>query len=215
MLVLNVSYAEKEKAKALGARWNPKEKVWMAPGELFHNYVKFREWIDGSIILPNEIYIVEAKRRCWKCGNETPVICFATKDYFDIKKVCCVQEWRLTRAFSKMPEELLEYVKVHFNFKQKYSNTVKEKYLANCCTTCDSLQGNNYLFDEPLDSPLYINSQARAQAITLHRVPLPYALPVDTLEEFPIVIGSGGVSKTEMSKLIEAYSVFKDVDIFN
>lgn len=214
MLVLNVPYSEKESAKALGARWNPAEKVWMAPGESFDNYLRFRKWIDGSIILPNEMYIVVAKRRCWKCGNETPVICFATKDYFDIQNGCRIQEWRFTRIFSSMPEEILEYAKKQFNFKLKYSNTAKNEYHANCCIICNSLQGNNYLFDEPLDSPLYINSIERAQAVTLYKIPLPYALPVNTLDEFPVVIGSGGVSRTEMTNLIDMYSAFKQVDVF-
>ncbi len=31
MIVLNVPYAEKDEAKALGARWNPKKKSWYVP----------------------------------------------------------------------------------------------------------------------------------------------------------------------------------------
>ena len=108
----------------------------------------------------------------------------------------------------------MEYAKKQFNFKLKYSNTAKNEYHANCCIICNSLQGNNCLFDEPLDSPLYINSIERAQAVTLYKIPLPYALPDNTLDEFPVVIGSGGVSRTEMTNLIDMYSAFKQVDVF-
>jgi hypothetical protein len=42
MIILNVPFAEKDKAKALGARWNSERKVWYVPdGE---NIAPFEKW---------------------------------------------------------------------------------------------------------------------------------------------------------------------------
>ena len=38
MLLINVPYSEKDEAKALGAKWNPDEKSWMAPGNTYVDY---------------------------------------------------------------------------------------------------------------------------------------------------------------------------------
>jgi len=40
---LNVPYAEKEAAKALGARWDPAKKKWYAPADL--DKMLFEKWL--------------------------------------------------------------------------------------------------------------------------------------------------------------------------
>lgn len=76
-LFLNVPYSEKDEAKALGAKWNPKEKKWYinVPQE---EYVKFSKWIlrksEDVIIATENLYIVEGARACWRCGKETKVV---------------------------------------------------------------------------------------------------------------------------------------------
>lgn len=214
MLALNVSYNEKEEAKALGARWNPKEKLWMAPGNDIDGYMRFAKWIDGSNIIRKELCIVEAARKCWKCGKETPVICFAIRDYYSLEFGGeNVREWTFTSVFSQLPEEIFSYVKSNYNFKLKYSNTIQQSYYANCCKWCDSLQGNNYLFNEVLESPFYVNNQESAQRLTMHRIQLPYDFSTDLGEVLPMVIGFGSVTVEERDWLIDNYACFKDVDI--
>jgi len=45
MILLEVPFAEKDQAKALGARWNPAEKKWYIPDELEANQDLFAKWI--------------------------------------------------------------------------------------------------------------------------------------------------------------------------
>ena len=42
MLLLNVPYAEKDEAKSLGAKWNPKLKKWYVTNS--KDYYKFIKW---------------------------------------------------------------------------------------------------------------------------------------------------------------------------
>lgn len=71
-LYLNVPYAEKDTAKALGAKWNARAKKWYFDGER-SDYAKFSEWIprdtDDVVIAADYIYIIEGVQRCWKCGR--------------------------------------------------------------------------------------------------------------------------------------------------
>ena len=46
MIVLKVPYAEKDEAKALGARWNPTRKCWYVPDG--KPTEPFAQWIDAS-----------------------------------------------------------------------------------------------------------------------------------------------------------------------
>lgn len=84
MLILDVPYVQKDEAKALGARWNPEIKKWVVYEENYQDLFKFRKWVNGSIIIQNDIYIVEGMRKCWKCKGTTSVICLAFKDYIDM-----------------------------------------------------------------------------------------------------------------------------------
>ena len=216
MLKLNVSYKEKDIAKKMGAKWDPIEKSWMAPGDSLKEYKPFKRWIDGSNIIRKEIYIVEASRKCWKCNKETPVICFATRNYYDLEanSESAFNNWVFTSGFSQIPDVVFNYVQSNYNFKLKYSRTIGDSYHANCCKWCDSLQGNNYLFFEPFESPFYVHDQASAQKLLLHKIPLKYDFPADFGDMLPVVIGSGGISGKEENLLIEKYSNFKNIDLY-
>lgn len=84
MLFLNVPYHEKEYAKALGARWNPQFKKWYAtrPDE----YYKFARWIlpIGSLIVLDNLYLVEGIRTCFKCGMPTRLVALGVDKHIDL-----------------------------------------------------------------------------------------------------------------------------------
>ena len=46
MVLLNVPYAEKDAAKALGARWNPTRRRWYVPDGVAAE--PFAKWVDGA-----------------------------------------------------------------------------------------------------------------------------------------------------------------------
>lgn len=61
-LYLNVPYAEKDEAKALGARWNPRAKKWYFDGDR-SDYIRFSKWLlqdtDDAVIATDYIHIIE------------------------------------------------------------------------------------------------------------------------------------------------------------
>jgi exodeoxyribonuclease VII large subunit len=51
---LNVPYAEKEDAKALGARWDPNRRVWYAPTGLDLDLDLFGRWLLKGLVPPEQ-----------------------------------------------------------------------------------------------------------------------------------------------------------------
>lgn len=93
--------------------------------------------------------IIERKRTCWKCKKATRVIAikFYTKmnedDTYDIIP-------GVAYYIKYLPNDILEKIQTEYPFfKYKYSHTINEKYIANCCIHCDSLQGDWELHEEP------------------------------------------------------------------
>ncbi len=82
MLYLNVPYHEKEEAKAAGARWDPQAKKWYVGDR--RGYRRCLKWIDGSQVVCDQLYIVEGKKKCFRCGKETRVIGFGFDSYYEI-----------------------------------------------------------------------------------------------------------------------------------
>lgn len=49
MILLDVPFAEKESAKAVGARWNPAEKKWYVPDDLEADLAPFQRWLPSDL----------------------------------------------------------------------------------------------------------------------------------------------------------------------
>ncbi len=171
MLYLNVPYNEKEEAKFLGAKWNPRLKKWYinaSPEE----YIKFAKWIlrdsDEAIIAIEHIFIIEGQQKCWKCKRTTTVIGLGICDFITIYGDIDDPQFELENGFGEpgeelhlawvekeedIPPKLLKYIKENYSVKTGYSKTIRGKCFANHCECCGALQGNHYLFTEP-SSPL-------------------------------------------------------------
>lgn len=57
---LNVPYAEKDAAKALGARWDPAKKKWYAPEDL--EIGEFSKWLVDTGVSKTPVKAVAAKK---------------------------------------------------------------------------------------------------------------------------------------------------------
>ena len=179
-LFLNVPYAQKEQAKAAGARWNPEVKKWYVSDR--RNYHKCLAWIDGDAIICNQIYIVEGMHTCFRCQRPTRVVGFAfetfyelgddTMEYFD-------DEIHIGYINSKLPEALAAELQKRYNYFWGYSNTTKSYTYGNHCQNpaCGVLQGNWFVFDE-VDSPFFIDGPRSAGKLTLRRITLPNDIAV-------------------------------------
>lgn len=167
-LFLNVPYQEKDEAKKLGAKWNPKVKKWYTDA-YYEEYPKFSKWLlgnsDEAIIAAEFIYIIEGQQTCWKCKHPTRIVGLGLSDIIHIyldeyNRPCCedtlsVDEFHLAWVDNEedIPPKLLHYLKRTYSVKTGYSKTLGEKCFANHCDCCGAMQGNWFLFDEP-DSPL-------------------------------------------------------------
>lgn len=180
-LLLNVDYAEKDEARALGAKWNPELKRWYVDDK--NNYPKFKKWIlkekDSAVVVFDYFYIIEGKHNCFKCGKETKVIGFGLENYIQIynDEESISQsgferfsgEINIASSIEPLSPELLAYLKEKYNYYLGYSKTTKSDYYANHCNYCNVLQGDFYLFNE-IDSPFSVDSIERAKGLILHKI---------------------------------------------
>ncbi|MGX4642550.1 DUF5710 domain-containing protein [Massilia sp. SYSU DXS3249] len=88
MIFLKVPYAEKDEAKALGARWNPTRKCWYVPDGKPSE--PFERWIDAD---------ADAKSSA-KTGSKTP----SSRDAFGAKPVIGTKYVELPHACNPFEE---------------------------------------------------------------------------------------------------------------
>jgi len=168
-IYMSVPYAEKDTAKAMGAKWDAKLKKWYYHGPI-EDYIKFAKWIaDGrehTIIAYEHVYVVEGMRQCYKCRKHTRVIGLGIgehiglvqheDDSFEMEIMEDYEEYEpLHLAWvdseDDIPPALLRYLMANYNVKTGYSG-IAGKCFANHCDNCGVIQGNWHLFNE--DSPL-------------------------------------------------------------
>lgn len=182
-LIIDVPYAEKDEAKSLGAKWNPKLKKWYV--EERKNYYKFEKWILGNkenvYILCDYFYIVEGTHICFKCNKPTKVIGFGVKNFFEIydsneydneDNFCYYEDdIHIASHIEPLSQDLLDKLKEKHNYYKSYSKTVNDSYLANHCLNCKIIQGEFFLFGE-IDTPFFIDSIEKAKQLKLYKVHL-------------------------------------------
>lgn len=169
-LYLDVPYQEKDRAKALGAKWDAKVKKWYTDAER-KQYVKFAPWIlndgDEAYIATDYLHIIEGRRACWKCKKQTRVIGLGIGEYVHIYDDGRRPRYEIGEDYldpgeevhlawtdreEEIPPKLLRYLKKNYSVKTGYSKTAGTCF-ANHCDCCGAIQGNWFLFGEP-DSPL-------------------------------------------------------------
>ncbi|MCM1144600.1 MAG: DUF5710 domain-containing protein [Blautia sp.] len=196
-LFLDIPYSEKEEAKKLGAKWNPKVKKWYT-NDMPEDYTKFSKWIlkdsDNAIIATEYIYIIEGQQNCWKCKRSTKIIGLGIGKFFHMYKTT---DGNLQYEFfndyiepgaelhlawvekeEDIPPKLLHYIKENYSVKTGYSKTLKENCFSNYCDCCNSLQGNWFLFDEP-NSPLSSNINGNSELIERISKLKIYGIPIE------------------------------------
>ncbi|WP_281678981.1 DUF5710 domain-containing protein [Eggerthia catenaformis] len=195
MLLLNVPYIEKNKAKKLGAKWSPELKKWYVKNK--EDYYKFISWIEpyGNIVVIDALYLIEGIQKCFRCGKETRVIGFGIDKHFSIDKMYELQEnynenikdaleeinqndIHIVGPITPIPEVLMEYIKSKYNYKLRYSKTTKTSNISNCCEYCDVLQGDFFLFNE-VDSPFFIHSPEDVKKLKIYKIRLKHDLIIN------------------------------------
>ena len=164
-LYLNVPFSQKEEAKALGAKWNPGVKKWYVNCSC-EDYDKYAKWLlngNNSVIVGmDEIFIVDGKMRCWKCGSLTTVFGLGLNNFvrlfdYDSKIVTeyshefitshSLLRLAYTDKIDCIPPALLRYIESNYNVRNQYSKSKKRVVFANHCEICKARLGNWYVYD--------------------------------------------------------------------
>ncbi len=201
---LDVPYKEKDEAKSLGARWDADKRMWYVQNS--KDLLKFKKWINDTVInikAENPFYIAYGYRKCWKCGNATPVIALCSENYKSLNvdinnKEQWVNETGLVffQYIKYLSDDIIKIINEMFPFyKNGFSNFIQKKYWSNHCIKCSALQGDNYLHDE-YDSIFSPTTREEAEKVTLIEIELHKAIEMS---------GSYGYSST--NDLIETYSL--------
>lgn len=178
MLILNVPFNEKEEAKKLGAKWNPAIKKWYVQDRAA--YPRFSKWIaqQGDIVACEYIYVIEGRKVCFRCKQETRVISFGLERFYDLYDYCEGEEITyqengiyIVGPIDPIPPSILSYLQGKYNYKKRYSNTTHESHICNCCDNCDVLQGDFFLYSE-VDSPFFIDSIEKIKELKIYKIPL-------------------------------------------
>lgn len=158
---LNVPYPEKDKAKALGAKWDRDNKCWWIPTSV--DPTPFARWIpsqNGAMLYQDlppfdreefEPYgrrgsaeVVFVPWTCWKCQKTTLAFHGAVDRAISI-----------THLFYQ-PSVIEELDKIRREMgldpfgciKPRFSRTVGDYYVSQGCRHCDALIGENPLWDD-------------------------------------------------------------------
>lgn len=163
-LYLNVPFAEKEEAKALGARWSPELKLWFVeikdtvPSDLYR-------WFIGEVdynLLAKVYSIVVASKPCWKCHEQTMVTTFLLDRYYELTHFETDEveipfyNWQEVHNLSfvsnitALDQSVLAVMnQENSHYRKTYSKALEGSYFANNCTHCGLLQGDFNLYQEP------------------------------------------------------------------
>ena len=88
--------------------------------------------LQESIIVWGNLYVIEGRQRCFKCGKETRVIGFGIEDFYDFSDYDIedslldeVEYWsgviRIAGPINPIPEKILTYLQKNYNYKMRYS----------------------------------------------------------------------------------------------
>lgn len=181
---INVPYAEKDAAKAIGAFWDANQKTWYIPDHKNPN--DFMQWIDTknvSLILKAPYYLGLNKRDCWKCSEESTVISLYSDNFYQYDDEDDTEP-AFERVNSKscihyvdfIEPDIAIFIQKEFPFyKIGYSRMTDSEYWANHCEHCGVIQGDFHLHEEP-DSAFCPIDEDGCKELTLIEMPFTFDL---------------------------------------
>jgi len=200
---LNVPYNEKDMAKANGAKWNPIAKTWYTDDiKLLSGLSK---WIYEYNVICDNLYIFEMERICWKCKKETDVVCLGSDKSYSIE--CGYHTSLNILLFSyvnTMPDPLATHMKKKFRYFPSYSKIINTSYYVNHCRYCDSIQGDNYLHEVPVESFYKQLCYKNCKPTTYSKINNQYGVPLKAeLPNYDDIAGSLEMLMTHMETGVE------------
>ncbi|SEW56292.1 DUF5710 domain-containing protein [Chitinophaga arvensicola] len=190
-LLLNVPNAEREHAASMGAQWDPIANAWYLPEDQYDRLIEVAQWIPEqhpAIILPTEISIVHAQRPCWKCGHTNQVVALAGNYFFEKdmnerdESVWMEQDFfTLFQQVATISDNLQSFLQDNYPlYKLALSGDSDHQYWCNHCVSCNSVQGDWFLFDEA-GSVFNPTEKEAAARLTIRSYQLKYAPLIDAV----------------------------------
>ncbi len=177
---LRVPFLEKDDARGLGARWDPRQKTWYVPEGV--DAAPLERWLPKSWT-PNIraawYFQATTTRACWHCGAKTPVVAFvlpAGHEVFNVEDDPADDFWE-TRA----DPTVLSYVgdladSVAASVRRKasqysvdFSQTTQSFYWMNHCVHCAAKLGD---FDTHCTPGVGFTPRTSAQAARIFLEPI-------------------------------------------
>lgn len=167
---LVVPFAEKDEAKALGARWDGITRVWYVP--IGKDPTSFDRWLPKVIepgVRARNYYISQSSTPYWQCKGVTRVHGFILSGSYEVSEWIegedddddgniVWSEWTDTTVLSYvrgLPDAVIQRVKqVSPHWYMDSSRIVSEAYLINHCENCKAKLGDFETIQE-VDSPLH------------------------------------------------------------
>lgn len=197
---LDVPFAEKDEAKALGARWDPQAKTWYVPEG--KETAPFERWLaqQADADLANEpelkirspwYFLVESTSECWKCGSPTQVHAFmlpedheqfeyADEDdeAFSLASPCGYwmrqgEVGTVSNVYGLSPKVVAQLRSHTTRYRPAYSQQAGATYYMNHCEHCGAKLGDFYMHSEP-GGAFFPMSAADASKMILRKVDAPF-----------------------------------------
>lgn len=157
-VVLTVPFAEKDQAKALGARWDSGLRTWYVPDGL--SSAPFASWLpaaDRWNVRATHYWIVASDTTCWKCDGLTTAFTLALPSGHEtLEGDDLGDEWIdhdhltvLSYITDVSDEVLKEAGRICTGWRSDFSKTTESRYWMNHCRSCGMKQGDFSLHSEP------------------------------------------------------------------
>jgi hypothetical protein len=155
---LNVPFQEKDQAKALGAKWNAREKRWYVPAgasiEGFSRWLEYEDEVEnedefGSMKVCAPIYLLETFERCWKCNSFAKVFALACHKVEETGGFDETDNFVVLNSINTVPDLIVRVLRdVSPSLRFDYSKQANQKYVMNHCS-CGAKLGDFYMHHEP------------------------------------------------------------------
>lgn len=152
-VILDVPFAEKDEAKALGAKWNPAIKKWYVPKG--SDTSKCRRWFPDSVCDPEisikaPLYLLQSSTPCWRCNEKAVVFCLASEGLIDKYEDEMELDMFVTyHNLVEVPEQISTILKSQAaTYYPDYTKQSNSTYYVNHCH-CGAKLGDFYLHEEP------------------------------------------------------------------
>jgi hypothetical protein len=182
---LRVPFTEKEEARRLGARWDPRQKVWYVPAGV--DVAALQKWLPAPLepnIRAPRYFLATATRDCWRCAAATRVAAIvlpAGHEVFYAEDDPADDFWQLTEEPTVLSyiKDLTDSVAARLHrqaprYSVDFSQTTQSFYWMNHCEHCAAKLGDFDTHDTP-GAGFTPTTSEEAAAIILEEIAEPFS----------------------------------------